>query len=838
MADNAERKDESSIRPVSSLRSRFENLEKDKGTSPASPIVGRSPFLSGDSTAVMRRPSTPSSQPVATNPTAGDKNDNDGPTFQRRRQSPSKSRPQSMMSVTPSQKPPPLVTVDSPHTPEKTKNMSVDLRIFRANTPDLGRPGPGADSPTKPHSRTLSRAATPVAESRVSMLLPTAEAPRAQSEGARSGPPTPEIKPKTQATSVPPPVNRAGKPKVPTKPAALANKPEGLSAPEPSADLTDQSVSPFSTPPSSGTSSPNRKQSGNENRPRNESDASFVSRARTDSDPSFVERVRTDSNASSGPRSRFESNASFVERARAGSNASFVEPSSLPETWHHFQPPPIHQHVTARREPQLNGMSRPARYRPVAASDRTAAGDLSEDRPRLPVRPELQIRSGRVSPPKVQSGRTSPLKNQHSLLIRRSTEGLKRASTMDAVQTLQRIPANKPVQRSALNQGFDRTPQAPAPVASQIAPTVPAPRRSMDRRREMPAAAPVTYQSHDDSEDAAPFDGASGQPVGPSDYPDSSQASRRPPKYRHRPWQIPTDYDTRTFAACGEYVCTTGNRTKAWSLRTGEQLLDMEHNDMTKVSSLVFKPSASVEEEGKRLWLGTSIGEIHEVDIPAQAIVKTRSNAHTWKDIIRIYRYASDIWTLDESGELNVWKPDGKGSVSLDSQYINYRVPRGHTFSIALGKHLWIGAGKEIRVFAPSARSDTEFQVLRSPLSQPGTGEIHSGTILSGKPDLAYFGHQDGKVSIYNRHDFSCSAVVNVSMYKLSCLAGVGDYLWAGFNTGMAYVYDTSTTPWLVKKDWQAHERQICGINADRSAVWKMDRLQVVTLGTDNMLRI
>ena len=145
---------------------------------------------------------------------------------------------------------------------------------------------------------------------------------------------------------------------------------------------------------------------------------------------------------------------------------------------------------------------------------------------------------------------------------------------------------------------------------------------------------------------------------------------------------------------------------------------------------------------------------------------------------------------------------------------------------------------KDVRVFMPGARSDAEFQVLRAPLSQPGTGDITAGTTLSSKPELVYFGHSDGKVSVYNRYDFSCIAVVNVSLYRISTLIGVGDYLWAGYSTGMAYVYDTSTTPWRVKKDWKAHDKQICSIVADPSALWKLDRLQVVSLGTDNTIRI
>ena len=838
-------KDESSIKPVSSLRSRFEKLEQ--STPPASPVGGRSPFLAAAPPMTSSRPSTSSGDghKFDLNAASIDKQPAPGPRM--RRPSPSKSRPQSMMSPTPSQKVPPLVTVDSPTSPERRQNnKSLDLRLAATTTPSLMPAATAGDSPTRSHAWPPSRVTTPALEGRTSALLQATEASKAHSEGARSGPPTLDIRPKSQTTSLPPPVNRAGKPKVPSKPTALAKKPEGLSLPEPTADVLEKSASPFSTPPSSGTSSPkpfsnrarNESDASLPQRLRGDSDASFVQRLRTDSDASLVERVRSDSNAASTQRIPGESNASFVERARAGSNASFVEPSSLPETWHHFQPPPTQQSVAARREPQPNGFARPARYRPIGSSERTAAGDIPDDRPRLPTRPELQQRSGRASPPKIRSGRTSPLKHQ-LISGKRSVESLRRSETFDGAQLSHRIPATKATQRTALNQGFDQPTPSPTASTAHIVPAVPAPRRSMDRRRPTPPPSTMANgHSRDDDSDTPPFDAPSGQPAGPSDYPDSSQASRRPPKYKQRPWQIPTEYDTRTFAVCGEYVCTTGHRTKAWHLRTGEQLLDLEHQEIVKVSSIVFKPSATLEDEGKRIWLGTSIGEIHEVDIPSQAIVKTKANAHTRREIIRMFRYASELWTLDDGGDLNVWKPDHKGMPSLDSQYNNFRTPRGHTFSIALGSHLWLATGKEIRIFAPGARNDSEFQALWNPLSQPGTGEIHSGATLSGKLDLVYFGHQDGKVSIYNRQDYSCTAVVNVSMYKLSSLAGVGDYLWAGFSTGMAYVYDTSTTPWRVKKDWQAHDKQICGINADRSAVWKMDRLQVVTLGTDNMLKI
>lgn len=655
----------------------------------------------------------------------------------------------------------------------------------------------------------------------MSAFLINAEPLKPTSTGDSQAPPVARSQPPTQKANGPPPVNRAGKPKIPVKPAALSQTSQGLTAPEPNpTELTDHSVSPFSTPPSSAASSPEKTPSGH---------------ARARSDASFVERLRTDSDASS-----------LAERVRSESTNSSIEPFSLTES--HFEPLPLHHNVAPRRD-NRNGLSRaptmPARYSPLSAREKASNSDLDSDRPRLPLRPELQTRSGRTSPtkprsggnspPKARSGRTSPSKLSQSVVSRRSVDLPARSSTFHE-QPPPRIPANKPVQSSSLAQGFDRPAGPPIVAAKALAPEVPPPRRSMDKRPQMAPVVQSVGHSHDDVEDVPVYSSTPGQGSTPNDFPDSSMASRRPPRYRQRPWQIPTDYDTRLVAACGEYVCTSGFITKVWNVRTGERVLYMAHSENMKVTSLVFKPTATVETEGTQIWLGTNSGEIHEVDIINQSLLKTKS-AHR-REVIKMFRYASELWSLDESGELVIWKKSSSGMPSLDQQTNSFRVPRGHTFSIACGEQLWIATGKDIRVFRSSAKSDEEFQVLRNPLNQPNTGDVTSGATISSQSDFVYFGHSDGKVSIYNRRDFSCTGVINVSVYKISSLAGVGDYLWAGYNTGMAYVYDTTCTPWRVKKDWHAHEKQICGIVAEPSTIWNLNRLQVITLGTDNMLRI
>jgi hypothetical protein len=814
MAAQGNGPDDSSIKPVSSLLSKFENLQKEPDA-PKTPLPGQRQLSLGNrivsggdrplsagrlsASPPVHRPNdvTPISVPHA------------------RRLSPPRQRPVSMAAGTPPQPFPPLVTVDSPKSPP------MDFMIESRLASTIRIASPSTASPSRAHSRNLSRSTTPALEQRMSAFLVDSDVIRPSVTTNGNGAAMINPQPAAQKSNGPPPVNRAGKPKIPVKPANLAQPSQGLMAPElNSTELTDHSVSPFSTPPSSAASSPTKTPSGH---------------ARARSDASFVERLRGDSDASS-----------MADRVRSESATSSIEPFSLTES--HFEPPPLHHNVAPRRD-NRNGLSRattiPARYSPRFNRDMSPSGDLQSDRPRLPVRPELQMRSGRRSPPKVQSsgnspsrmrsGRTSPSKLSQSVVSRRSMDLPHRPSTFHE-QPPPRIPAGKPMPNNALAMGFDRINTPSIATQKALAPEVPPPRRSIDKRPQVAPSVRTVGHSHDDIEEIPPFPSAPGQGATPNDFPDSSTASRRPPRYRQRPYHISTEYDTRLVAACGEYVCTTGFITKVWNVRTGERILHMAHSENMKVTSVVFKPTATVDEEGSQIWLGTSSGEIHEIDVINQSLVKTKS-AHR-REVIRLFRYASELWSLDEGGELVIWKKSSSGMPSLDQQTNSFRIPKGHTFSIACGEQLWVATGKDIRIFRPSARSDEEFQVLRSPLNQPNTGDITSGAIIASHSDFVYFGHTDGKVSIYDRRNFSCTGVVNVSVYKISALAGVGDYLWAGYNTGMAYVYDTSCAPWKVKKDWHAHEKQICSILAEPSAIWNLNRLQVITLGTDNMLRI
>lgn len=337
------------------------------------------------------------------------------------------------------------------------------------------------------------------------------------------------------------------------------------------------------------------------------------------------------------------------------------------------------------------------------------------------------------------------------------------------------------------------------------------------------------------SSNARPVAGAILSP----EYPDSSQGNRRPPYLGVGIQEIETKYDTRLFDVSARYVCTSGYLTKIWDIDSGELMLNLSHSEREiKVTSMAFKPALDLGEEGSQLWLGTNYGEIQELDILRQVVTDARPNAHARREVCKIYRYRNEMWSLDEDGKLQIWLPDSRGLPNLQTPPKSCRVAKGHTFSIVVKGLLWLATGKEIRIFDPSTNGETPFQVLQQPLTQPGVGEVTSGAVLSNQTDRVYFGHADGKVTIYLTTDYACLGVINVSVYKINSLAGAGFYLWAGYNTGMVYVYDTRVQPWKVKKDWQAHGSPVAAIKTNKGSAEVLGALTVASIGNDNMIRM
>ncbi|KAG9957999.1 DNase I-like protein, partial [Aureobasidium melanogenum] len=777
MANDDQATDESSIKPVSSLRSRFENLTTD-----------RPPLQSTPSSNVRRSLDIP--RPL---PSADAVPDNTSQGLKKAKPPPPKPRPVSTAYPLTPRHSPPSVSVQSPASPPR----KLDVRVTNATpkrsppTSTLSTPGSANASPAGSirHFRSPSRVTTPALEARMSAFLQASQSSEAQPEGRPQS--NGDHRPKSPNFGAPPPVNRAGKPKL----GGLSSASVESLAPIIPSKTGNSQISPFGTPPSSSESTPHAEQAA----------------------PSIP--------LESKPRNQSASHGYF---------AGVMGPRTAPVQPRNPSPKPLSRSYDSSSF-QSSRLQKIPQRAPIPVQD----GSHDEDTPVLPPRPERELHSGRTSPSRFNN----KIPARQSLDLPRRTSAVA-ANTDSTMMPPPRRTQPPPLQTSAsaLTQGFDRrhshTPAATPSNSKPPPPAIPAPRRSVDTRREdirnIPST-PMLTQHADDFEDL-PVNYPGGNP---QDFPDASQANRRPPRFKTRPWEIHTGYDTRTFAVCGDMVCTTGYITRVWSLRTGESCLTLSHGDNVKVTSLAFAPTANAENEGRRLWLGTNIGEIHEVDIPSQSIVYTKTNAHPRREIIKIFRHASELWSLDDDGKLNVWSPGSAGMPSLNTVPTTFRALRGHSCSVIVGGHLWLAAGKEIKVFKPSAPTEAAFNVLQKPLIVEGAGDITAGAIIPSKPDLVYFGHADGKVSVFQHRDFKCVGVFSISPYKISSLAGAGDYLWAGYTAGTIFVYDTSTSPWRVMKDWVAHDNPICSILTDTQSIWKMDnRLQVVSLGLDNAIRI
>ncbi|KOS17190.1 putative inositol polyphosphate 5-phosphatase [Escovopsis weberi] len=322
-------------------------------------------------------------------------------------------------------------------------------------------------------------------------------------------------------------------------------------------------------------------------------------------------------------------------------------------------------------------------------------------------------------------------------------------------------------------------------------------------------------------------------------YPDTSSINRRPPFIKKGNNEILPKYDPRIFDACGPFVCTTGHLTRVWNLMDGEQLVSLSHTEGTKGTAVSFKPAADPNQEGDRLWIGTNQGELMEVEVETSRILKTRPGAHGKSEITKIYRHLNELWSVDEGGNLHVWGPGNDGEPNLDGSPIqSYKLPKNETFSMVVGDELWQATGKTIRVFTSSLDGRRAFQVLTKPLAVDGAGDVTSGAFLKTHPDKVFLGHIDGKISIHSTADYSCKAVINVTSGKINTLAGVGQYLWAGYNTGKICVYDIGQSPWIVLKEWQAHENTVLKLQVDFASSFQLDQLQVVSLGADSKIKI
>ncbi|KAK1599459.1 endonuclease/Exonuclease/phosphatase [Colletotrichum navitas] len=754
--------DGSSIKPVSSLRAKFENMNKNgesaataPGPSPPRTISpGPKPEFHLDAKA------SPESLPVPPRPR--ERANIPAPSLPLPLHEPVPRSPGRSLGIPPTLKPEPVkapsVLVEPPQSPPK----NTVSRFAHAETPAFLNADPGSSTPTTPTtSRTFkmqSRPHTPSLEPRRSPRL-SASQPPSPPPPRRSG----EIR-RDNKPAVPPPINRAEKPSMRSQ-----AKPPFYTEQQLAADgrgKLRQETSPFSSPPGSPDSLHEPTPPTLPTRPK----AHFIQ-----TEPPPPQRGR---------------------------------PLDVG-----FAPPPVHHSIATKRnqrEQETNGFVK-GQITPQITGDRPSV-------PALPARPQTVAEPPPRPPVTMKPPPRPPRPGTNTTAAAHSVSELQ-----PPPKRIVSTPATHPPPPTRLpgraNTVTDRTSERVAPRPPPPQPPQPEPTMSL---------IPSSSNSKVEINGSAP------------NFPDPANVNRRPPYIKQGMHEIQTKYDPRTFDVCGDLICTTGHLTRVWSLRDGELLMSFAHGEGIKATTVAFKPGTNVDEEGKRLWIGNNFGELMEADIATQSVITNKPGAHGRHEVVKIYRHFNELWTLDETGGLLVWGPDETSTPNLtNNPHQAFRLPKGHSFSMVIGDELWHATGKEIRVFAPTLDGQSQFQVLVRALMQDTAGEVTSGTQVRSQPSKVFFGHADGKVSIYSTHDFSCLGLVNLSSWKINTLAGVGDHLWAGFNTGRVGVYDMQSTPWAVKKDWQAHEKNpVVKLVSDVSSCYRLDRHQVVSLGADNMVRV
>lgn len=622
----------------------------------------------------------------------------------------------------------------------------------------------------------------------------------------------------SKSSSVPPPVNRAEKPKIFAKKPSVATPPNTKSATlapmSQRTSLEENGVSPFSTPPSSPEKATPSKLANDHVSKHARSPSHLL-------DPSAARRPKIEP-------------PPFISPHRT--KPSLPEPR-VPAFSRETKPSIVSQRPVTQQPSQAAASVRRTATLPSKRQDtpsRFIKSDDPVDRPGLPPRlQEVKTRRGPPwAPPSLRTAGTEP--------VSASSHRAPPLLETEPRRSLQLPPSGRP------NVTFPPPPRRDSgkPQAENPSP-IPQPPRSPSQPPELLNTSPaavlrhVTKVARDEVAEQPQQEPIRVEeaPVSRMDYPDASHTNRRPPFFKTGTRAIHTKHDTRAYDVCGQYVCTTGFNSRAWDLVTGEQIMSMSHSESQKGTAVAFKPGRAMEEEGKLIWVGTNTGELMEIDVATQSIVTSRTSPSR-REIVKIYRHQKDFWTLDDEGRLLLWPPDESGTPNLQYSYSNPydKVPKGHTFSMVVGDVLWYATGKELRLYRPNM-NDSSFQVLQSPLGKNHSGDITSGTSTTKDGGRVYLGHADGKVTIYSTKDYTCIGQVNVSLYKISALSMVGDYLWAGYKTGMVYVYDTTTNPWTVKKDWLAHDHGVVGMVVDLTGIWTVNRLQVVSLGVDNHIR-
>ena len=442
----------------------------------------------------------------------------------------------------------PFVTVHPPTSPTKPP-----LHITTPNPLDFlaGERGTQSAHPGRAF-KIPSRPTTPGEPARSPLLGPTTynlppdpPPPRRSGEYRR---PEPVAPPKPFAR-VPPPINRAEKPKIPAKPTLQQVAPTGFGR-----QIVREAFTPNPLVPALTRSISVREVSPLRNLPTRP--------------PVMPQRPGTN------------------EFGRSLNRANTMGPRGAS---------PFNGTITARKV--SNGLNRPPPPPPPGGGDAP---------PALPARPP-------TFPPQPRQSSDPNKLQEHpmSQSIPRATKSYfpQDQHGHGTVEVAQSIPTARrnvstPMSGTSLQVGSPSHSRAPSAADQTTGRGLPPPveRKSQPRifsgTQESPMAGIITTIQPMPSSDTPHY----------PDLPDDASVNRRPP-FSTKCHETKTTPTTKIFDVMGNYVCTSGTSTRAWDLSTGQQSLEIPHGEGPKMLTVAFKWAARPEEEGQKIWLGNSIGD-------------------------------------------------------------------------------------------------------------------------------------------------------------------------------------------------------------------------------------
>ncbi|BFZ53106.1 hypothetical protein PYCC9005_000129 [Savitreella phatthalungensis] len=399
------------------------------------------------------------------------------------------------------------------------------------------------------------------------------------------------------------------------------------------------------------------------------------------------------------------------------------------------------------------------------------------------------------------------------------------------------VPAT--LQPSALPTDVRRSSERAQPMPAQTSAPPQLTRRSLDTTRStVTSHARSESTNFHDSEDDAEDAGGSGNHRN-LDQPDPSFANRKPPCFRGKNWDFQAGREVRKAAISGDYIMLAmPEKLKLWRISKNELSWQIPIGD-TRATAVEHRAVglSHLEDAGHFIWIAFKDGSLHELDLHNRTIVDRNFRAHN-APITHILRCWPSMWTLDECGTLNVWGRTRPVSLREKPVPQSLRVAYGATAAVVAQDELWLACGRQVHAYSPMHPAKHCLTGDRGLEATRTTGIITCACHMSHIPDKVFFGHDDGKVSVYSRKELRCIEVLNLSHYSLSCMIQVGDYLWASFKTGRIYVYDVRAKPWRVMKEWTAHKSPISDLVLDRQGLWKEKRLSVCSTSTDGSVKV